>query len=550
MAENFAEIFKTEMTNIKPGNIIEGEVVGIDQEYVTVNAGLKSESLIPIQQFQDTAGILEIREGDKVEVAVDVLEDGYGMTRLSREKAKRTKVWNALQEAYENSTIVKGVVTSKVKGGFIVSLDGISAFLPGSLVDIRPMRDTTYLEGKELEFKIIKLDYVRNNAIVSRRAVVESEHTAEREELLKRMDKGVVIKGIVRNLTDYGAFLDLGGIDGLLHITDISWKRVKHPSEVVNIGDEIEVQVLEYDKERMRVSLGLKQMGEDPWTDIKTMYPPGKRTFGRVTNITDYGCFVEIEEGVEGLVHISELDWRNKNLYPSKIVSLGQEVEVMVLDIDCDRRRISLGIKQCKPNPWKGFDERYSVGDQVKGAVKLVTDFGLFVGLNEFDIDGLVHFSDISWTQIGEDVIRNYKKGDEITTVVLSSNVERERISLGIKQLEGNPVADYLQLHAKNSFVSGIIYKIDEKNFQVMLTESVIAILPFSNLNNEEDKDNMKEGDAIEASLVSVDKRTGMITLSVKAKEETEEKEAIKEYTANSDNATASIEEMVKDQND
>lgn len=551
MSENFAEIFKNEANDLKPGNIVKGKVVDIGNEFVIVNAGLKSESMIPIQQFQDGQGELEVSEGDLVEVAVDALEDGYGMTRLSREKAKRAKVWEVLEKAHEESATVFGVITSKVKGGFIVDLKGISAFLPGSLVDVRPVRDTTYLEGKELEFKIIKLDYMRNNAIVSRRAVIEAEHSVERDELIKRLEKDAIVKGIVKNLTDYGAFLDLGGIDGLLHITDMSWRRVKHPSEVVTVGDEIEVKVIEYDRERMRVSLGLKQLDGDPWaeTDIKKEYPPGTCIDdGIVTKVIEYGCFVEIKEGLEGLVHISELDWRNKNIQPSKIVSEKQKVKVMVLDVDNDRRRISLGIKQCTENPWAQFSERYQIGDQIKGVVKLVTEFGLFVGLAEFNIDGLVHISDISWTKPGEEAIRNYSKGDDVKAEVLSINIERERISLGIKQLEGNPIADYLNKHPKQSVVKGTIEKLEDSECRVMLDKGVVAMLPYSNLPQESAKENLKEGDEVEATLISIDKRSGLITLSVKAKEESEKEQAIKDYTASGDTVTASIEEKVKDQ--
>ena len=546
MSENFSEIFKNEAVNFKPGNLIEGEVIDIKSEYVVVGAGLKSESIIPIQQFQNESGELEIQQGDRVEVVVDSLEDGSGMTRLSREKAKRAQVWASLEKAFADSTVVQGIITSKVKGGFLVNLNSVSAFLPGSLVDFKPMHDTSYLEGKEHPFKIIKLDYLRNNAIVSRRAAVESDHSSEREELLNNLEKGKVIKGIVKNLTDYGAFMDLGGIDGLLHITDMSWKRIKHPSEIVSIGDEIEVKVLDYDKERMRVSLGLKQFDTDPWLDIKKIYPIGTRTFGKVTNITDYGCFVEIEDGAEGLVHISELDWHNKNTHPSKVVSVGQEVEVMVLDIDHDRRRISLGTKQCKPNPWKEFSEKYNIGDKLEGTIKLVTDFGLFVGIEDFQIDGLVHSSDISWTEPGEEKLRDYKKGDKVSVVILSVNIERERIALGIKQLQGNPTADYLNKHPKNSIVSGKIIGKNEKSFQVELAELVVATLPFSGLVTEEDQDRLKEGDQIEAALFNVDKRNGMITLSIRTKEEDEKKQAIKDYRASGDSAMASIEEKVK----
>ncbi len=534
MSENFAQLFEESLayTQMKPGTIINATVIDVTPDVVVVSAGLKSEGVIPIEQFYGPDGELEVKVGDVVEVTLDSVEDGMGETRLSREKAKRAKAWKKLEEAFENDEIVKGVITGKVKGGFTVEVEGIRAFLPGSLVDVRPVRDTAYLEGKELEFKLIKLDPSRNNVVVSRRAVVEKEYSAEREALLKNLQEGQVIKGIVKNLTDYGAFLDLGGIDGLLHITDMAWKRVKHPSEVVEIGQEIEVKVLKFDRERNRVSLGLKQLGDDPWVDITRRYPEGTRLFGKVTNITDYGCFVEIEEGVEGLVHVSEMDWTNKNVNPNKVVHLGQEVEVMILDIDEERRRISLGMKQCQPNPWEDFAANYKKGDHVRGTIKSITDFGIFVGL-EGGIDGLVHLSDISWNMPGEEAVRNYKKGDEIETVVLAVDPERERISLGIKQLDKDPFSQFMAEHPKGSIVKGVVKEVEPRAAVVELAESVDGILRASELSRDRVEDAttvLKVGDEVEAKFIGVDRKSRQIMLSIKAKDMEEEKQVMADY--------------------
>ncbi|HEY9030069.1 MAG TPA: 30S ribosomal protein S1, partial [Kangiella sp.] len=472
MSENFAQLFEESLANVemRPGAIITGVVVDIDNEVVVVNAGLKSEGVIPRNQFLSDSGELEVSVGDEVQVALDAVEDGFGETRLSRERAKRFAAWGVLEAAHEANETVKGVITGKVKGGFTVDVQSIRAFLPGSLVDVRPVRDTTHLESIELEFKVIKLDQKRNNVVVSRRAVIESENSAEREELLENLEEGSELKGIVKNLTDYGAFVDLGGIDGLLHITDMAWKRIKHPSEVVQVGDEIDVKVLKFDRERNRVSLGIKQLGSDPWVDINDRYPEGARLQGRVTNLTDYGCFVEIEDGVEGLVHVSEMDWTNKNIHPSKVVNLGDEVEVMVLDIDEERRRISLGVKQCVPNPWNEFAATHNKGDKVKGSIKSITDFGIFIGLDG-GIDGLVHLSDISWTVPGEEAVRDFKKGDEVEAVVLAVDAERERISLGIKQVDSDPLAEYLSEHPKGTVVKGKVKEVDAKGALIELAD-------------------------------------------------------------------------------
>ncbi|MDY6956604.1 MAG: 30S ribosomal protein S1 [Pseudomonadota bacterium] len=534
MSESFAELFEESLRGqtMQPGAIITGRVVGIRGDSVIVNAGFKSEGVIDIRQFYNDKGELEVAVGDEVEVALDAVEDGFGATQLSREKAKRAKSWTVLEKAFEQGEIIKGLLTGKVKGGYTVDIDEVRAFLPGSLVDVRPVRDTAYLEGKELEFKVIKLDRRRNNVVVSRRAVVEQEYSAEREALLDNLQEGSVARGVVKNLTDYGAFIDLGGIDGLLHITDMAWKRVKHPSEVVNVGDELEVKVLKFDRERRRVSLGLKQLGADPWEMIARRYPSGTRLFGKVTNITDYGCFVEIEEGVEGLVHVSEMDWTNKNVNPNKMVSIGDEVEVMVLDIDEQRRRISLGMKQCQANPWKEFAETHNKGDRISGTIKSITDFGVFIGL-EGGIDGLVHLSDITWAESSDDIVQRYKKGDEIEAVVLQVDPERERISLGIKQLEQDPFAAYLANHPKGSIVSGRVIEVDQKSAVVELTEGVEAQLWASELARDriEDARNVLHvDDTVEAKIVNVDRKNRMLTLSVKAKETHEEKEAMEDY--------------------
>jgi small subunit ribosomal protein S1 len=496
-----------------------------------VNAGLKSEGVIPVSQFLDENGELTISVGDEVDVALDAVEDGFGETRLSREKAKRAEAWKELEKAFENEEVVTGFISGKVKGGFTVDLKGIRAFLPGSLVDVRPLRDTAHLEGKELEFKVIKLDQKRNNVVVSRRAVLEAENSAEREQLLENLAEGVEIKGIVKNLTDYGAFVDLGGVDGLLHITDMAWKRIRHPSEIVNVGDEINVKVLKFDRERNRVSLGLKQLGEDPWSAIKDRYPEGSRVKARVTNLTDYGCFAELEEGVEGLVHVSEMDWTNKNIHPSKVVQVGDEVEVMVLDIDEERRRISLGIKQCQPNPWEEFSANYNKGDRISGKIKSITDFGIFIGL-EGGIDGLVHLSDISWNESGEEAVRQFKKGEEVETVILSIDPERERISLGIKQLDSDPFQEFVSEHDKGSIVTGKVVSVDAKAAVVELAEGVEAELKASEISRDkvEDARNvLNEGDEVEAKIISVDRKNRKISLSIKAKDYDDEKQAIRD---------------------
>jgi small subunit ribosomal protein S1 len=537
---------------MRPGSIITGTVVDVGNEYVTVYAGLKSESIIPVDQFRNDEGLVEVVVGDEVEVALDTVEDGFGATKLSREKAKRAKAWGRLEEAFEDSQTITGMISGKVKGGFTVDIDDIRAFLPGSLVDVRPVRDTSYLEGKPLEFKVIKLDRRRNNVVVSRRAVVEEENSAEREALLESLQEGATIKGIVKNLTDYGAFVDLGGIDGLLHITDMAWRRVKHPTEVVNVGDELEVKVLKFDRERNRVSLGLKQLGADPWVDISRRYPETTRLFGKVTNIADYGCFVEIEEGVEGLVHVSEMDWTNKNIHPTKVVQLGDEVEVMVLDIDEERRRISLGIKQCKPNPWDDFAANYNKGDHVVGSIKSITDFGVFVGL-EGGIDGLVHLSDLSWNQDGEEALRSFKKGDELETVVLSVDAERERISLGIKQLDKDPFSNYLAQNPKGSIVEGTVVEVDPKGATVELAEGVDGYLRASELSRDRVEDArsvLKVGERVEAKFVGVDRKKRHLSLSIKAKDYEDEAEAVKEYSSATSGAAATIGDLIKEQMD
>ncbi|MCE1813430.1 30S ribosomal protein S1, partial [Enterobacter hormaechei] len=513
----------------RPGAIVRGVVVAIDKDVVLVDAGLKSESAIPVEQFKNAQGELEIQVGDEIDVALDAVEDGFGETILSREKAKRHEAWLMLEKAYEEAETVTGIINGKVKGGFTVELNGIRAFLPGSLVDVRPVRDTAHLEGKELEFKVIKLDQKRNNVVVSRRAVIESENSAERDQLLENLQEGMEVKGIVKNLTDYGAFVDLGGVDGLLHITDMAWKRVKHPSEIVNVGDEITVKVLKFDRERTRVSLGLKQLGEDPWVAIAKRYPESTKLTGRVTNLTDYGCFVEIEEGVEGLVHVSEMDWTNKNIHPSKVVNVGDVVEVMVLDIDEERRRISLGLKQCKANPWQQFAETHNKNDRVEGKIKSITDFGIFIGLDG-GIDGLVHLSDISWNVAGEEAVREYKKGDEIAAVVLQVDAERERISLGIKQLAEDPFNNYLSVNKKGVIVTGKVTAVDAKGATVELADGVEGYLRASEASRDRVEDAtqvLNVGDEVEAKYVGVDRKNRVINLSVRAKDEADEKDAI-----------------------
>ncbi len=556
MSENFAEMFEQSISqmNMRVGEIITGEVVDINRDVVIVNAGLKSEGVIPVEQFYDENGELDVSIGDTVEVALDSFEDGYGESRLSREKAKRARAWTRLEEAQQADEIVTGRFTGKVKGGFTVDIGEIRAFLPGSLVDVRPVRDTAYLEEKELEFKIIKLDQKRNNVVVSRRAVVEKEFSEEREKLLETLKEGERVRGIVKNLTDYGAFLDLGGIDGLLHITDMAWKRVKHPSEVVEIGQEIDVVVLKFDREKNRVSLGLKQMGDDPWENLMRRYPEGTRLFGHVSNITDYGCFVEIEDGVEGLVHVSEMDWTNKNVNPNKMVTLGDEVEVVILEIDEERRRISLGMKQCKPNPWEEFGTTANKGDVISGKIKSITDFGIFIGL-EGNIDGLIHLTDLSWNKAGEDAVRDYQKGQEVEAMVLSIDPERERISLGIKQIEKDPFASFIASKPKGSIVNGIVVSVDAKAAVVDLGDGIEGLLRASEMATDRVEDArsfMNEGDEIEAKITGMDRKGRSIYLSIKAKDSDEEQEALKDYTATSDAkaATTSFGDLLKEKMD
>ena len=551
MTESFAELFEQSLVDkqMQPGAIVQGLVVEIRADTVVVNAGLKSEGLIPLEQFYNEEGVLEVKVGDEVEVALDALEDGFGETRLSREKAKRARVWSALEKAFEGEEIIKGLISGKVKGGFTVDIGEIRAFLPGSLVDVRPVRDAAYLEGKEQEFKVIKLDRRRNNVVVSRRAVVEQEYSAEREALLQNLQEGQIVEGVVKNLTDYGAFLDLGGIDGLLHITDMAWRRVKHPSEVVAVGDHIQVKVLKFDRERNRVSLGLKQLGDDPWIALARRYPVGTRVFGKVTNIADYGCFVEIEEGVEGLVHVSEMDWTNKNVNPNKVVALGDEVEVMVLDIDEDRRRISLGMKQCQQNPWEEFDQSHAKGDRVSGKIKSITDFGIFIGLDG-GIDGLVHLSDISWNMPGEEAVRQYKKSQEVEAVVLAVDPERERISLGIKQLDKDPFSNFVADHPKGSVIMGRVVSVDSKGAMVDLGNGVEGTLRASELSRERVDDArslLKEGEEIEAKFIGVDRKNRTITLSIKAKDMAEEAEVMQDYSRKSSTG-ATLGDIFKEQ--
>ncbi|PKM42519.1 MAG: 30S ribosomal protein S1 [Gammaproteobacteria bacterium HGW-Gammaproteobacteria-1] len=552
MSESFAELFEQSLvgSQMRPGAIITGKVVQVGNDVVVINAGLKSEGVIPVEQFLNENGELEVQVGDEVDVALEMVEDGFGATRLSREKAKRSESWTRLERASEAGETVVGRIVDKVKGGFTVDLKDIRAFLPGSLVDVRPVRDPSYLEGKDLEFKVIKLDRKRNNVVVSRRAVVESEGSEEREALLDGLQEGQVVKGIVKNLTDYGAFVDLGGIDGLLHITDMAWKRVKHPSEVVNVGDEIDVKVLKFDRERTRVSLGLKQLGEDPWEDITRRYPVGTRMFGKVTNLTDYGCFVEIEEGVEGLVHVSEMDWTNKNIHPSKVVQVGDEVEVMVLDIDAERRRISLGMKQCQENPWDAFSSTHNKGDKVSGKIKSITDFGIFIGL-EGSIDGLIHLSDIAWNVPGEEAVRNYAKGDEVEAVILAIDPERERISLGIKQMEKDPFSNYVAEHRKGSVVKGIVREVDAKGAIIDLEEGVEGYLRASELSRDRVEDArtlLKAGEEIEAKFMGVDRKNRTISLSVKAKDSEEEAEAMQDYNRAAAAANPTLGDLLKEQ--
>jgi small subunit ribosomal protein S1 len=551
MTESFAQLFEQSIANqrIKPGMILTGLIVSVGDDMVVVNVGLKSEAVIPLEQFKNERGEIEVKAGDSVEVALDAMEDGTGETRLSREKAKRARTWTRLEESFNKSEIVTGTITGRVKGGFTVEIDNVRAFLPGSLVDVRPVRDTAYLEGKSLEFKVIKLDQKRNNVVVSRRAVVEQEFSAERSALMDNLQEGTVLKGTVKNLTDYGAFVDLGGIDGLLHITDMAWKRIKHPSEMLNIGDEVEAKVLRFDRERNRVSLGLKQLGDDPWVDIKRRYPEGTRIFGKVTNITDYGAFIEIEEGVEGLVHVSEMDWTNKNVHPTKIVQLGDEVEAMILDIDEERRRISLGIKQCQANPWEEFGATHNKNDKVRGVIKSITDFGIFVGLDG-GIDGLIHLTDLSWGRPGEEAVRDYKKGDEVEAVVLAVDPERERISLGIKQMEGDPFTTFVAEHGKGSIVKGTVTAVDAKGAVVKFSDEVEGYLRASELARDRVEDArtiLKEGDEVESKITTIDRKNRKITLSVKAKDMERENEAVQEYTRKPASGTSSLAEKLKE---
>jgi len=536
MSETFAELLEESLNSseMKPGAVIEAEVVDINGDYVVVNAGLKSESEIPVSQFRDSEGAVQVNIGDRVEVAIETVEDGYGNTRLSRERARRAKSWEVLESAFAEQSIVTGILTGKVKGGFTVSIDEVRAFLPGSLVDVRPVTDTLFLENKQLEFKVIKLDRVRNNVVVSRRAVVEKEMEVERAELLQNLEEGQVVKGMVKNLTDYGAFVNLGGLDGLLHITDIAWKRVKHPSDVLEVGQELDVRVLKFDRERNRVSLGLKQLGEDPWSDIARRYPANTRIFGKITNLTDYGVFVELEEGVEGLVHVSEMDWTNKNVHPSKVCHLGDEVEVMVLEIDSERRRISLGIKQCTSNPWEEFAATHNRNDRITGQIRSITDFGVFIGLAG-GIDGLIHLSDLSWDRSGEDIAREFKKGDEVTAVVLSVDPDRERISLGIKQAEDDPFSAYVSANPKGSVVKGVVGTIDEKGAVIHLEDGVEGYLRAAELSRDfvgDARNALQQGAEVEARITSIERKSRRITLSVKALEMEIEGKAIEEYSA------------------
>ncbi len=552
MSESFAELFEQSQIEgkMRPGSIVSATVVDISQDTVVVNAGLKSEGLIPASQFFDENGEIEVSIGDEVDVSLDAVEDGFGETRLSREKAKRLMAWTALEKAHEADEIVKGVISERVKGGFTVDIDKVRAFLPGSLIDVRPVKDTTYLEGKLLEFKVIKIDQRRNNVVVSRRAVVETENSTERAELLESLQEGAVVKGIVKNTTDYGAFLDLGGVDGLLHITDMAWKRVKNPSEIVTVGDEIEVKVLKFDRERNRVSLGLKQMGDDPWGDLSKRYPEGARLRGKVTNLADYGCFVELEEGVEGLVHVSEMDWTNKNVHPSKLVQVAEEVDVVILDIDAERRRISLGMKQCQPNPWEQFAATHNKGDRVVGTIKSITDFGIFIGL-EGDIDGLVHLSDITWSGTGEEFIHGYSKGDEVETVVLAVDADRERISLGVKQMEKDPFSNYVAENSKGSIVKAIIESVEMRSVTLTLAEGVGGYMRSSEISMgakvDDARTEVKVGDELEVKITAIDRKKRSINVSIRAKESDDEAAAVEEYGSGSEVAGSKLGDLLKE---
>ena len=549
--ENFAQLLEeySAVQEMNQGEVITAEVVAITDKHVIVNAGLKSESLIDLNEFKNAQGELEVKVGDFVTVTIESVENGFGETKLSREKAKRAADWLALEEAMESGEILSGVINGKVKGGLTVMINSIRAFLPGSLVDVRPVKDTSHFEGKEVEFKVIKLDRKRNNVVVSRRAVLEETLGEERQALLETLQEGTVVKGIVKNITDYGAFVDLGGIDGLLHITDLAWRRVKHPSEVLEVGQEVEAKVLKFDQDRSRVSLGMKQLGEDPWSGLARRYPARTRLFGKVTNLTDYGAFVEIEQGIEGLVHVSEMDWTNKNVHPSKVVQLGDEVEVMILDIDEDRRRISLGMKQCQANPWEEFAANFNKGDKLTGAVKSITDFGIFVGLPG-NIDGLVHLSDLSWSESGEEAVRKYKKGEDVEAVVLSIDVEKERISLGVKQLEGDPFGSYISINDKGALVKGTVKSVEAKGAEVQLADEVVAYLPASEFDSERVEDlttKLKEGDEVEAVIVTVDRKNRNIKLSVKARTAKENREALNTVNAAASHAgTTSLGDLLK----
>ncbi|MBK85568.1 MAG: 30S ribosomal protein S1 [Pseudomonadota bacterium] len=555
MSESFAELFELSLkeTDMTPGAIVTATVVAIDNDWVTVNAGLKSEGVIPRVQFLDENGQLEVSVNDEVEVAIESLEDGWGETKLSREKAKRAQMWRSLEKSFEADETVTGIISGKVKGGFTVDIDNVRAFLPGSLVDVRPIRDTAHLEGKELEFKVIKLDAKRNNVVVSRRSVLEQENSVERDALLANLEEGMEVTGVIKNLTDYGAFVDLGGIDGLLHITDMAWKRIKHPSEIVNVGDELQVKVLKFDKERNRVSLGLKQLGEDPWVAIARNYQEGTKVKARVTNLTDYGCFAELEEGVEGLVHVSEMDWTNKNIHPSKVVSVGEEIEVMVLDVDQERRRISLGIKQCRSNPWDDFATRFEKGQRISGKIKSITDFGIFIGLDG-GIDGLVHLSDLSWDEAGEEAVRNFKKGDDVEAVILSIDPERERISLGIKQMQQDAFGDYVTANDKGAVVTGKVTEVDSKGAVVELAEEVTALLRASEISKARVDDasaHLNVGEEVEVKIISIDRKNRSIQVSIKAKDADEEKDALKEHATKApafDQGPKTIGDLIKAQ--
>ncbi|WP_221801210.1 30S ribosomal protein S1 [Oceanobacter mangrovi] len=555
MSESFADLFEESLKELdmQPGSIVTGTVVDIDSDWVTVNSGLKSEAVIPRSQFLNEKGELEVAIGDETQVSLEAVEDGFGETRLSREKAKRAESWKELEKAFEAEELVTGIINGKVKGGFTVDLKNIRAFLPGSLVDVRPVRDTAHLEGKELEFKVIKLDAKRNNVVVSRRAVLEAANSQEREELLANLQEGQSVKGIVKNLTDYGAFVDLGGVDGLLHITDMAWKRIKHPSEIVAVGDEIDVKVLKFDRERNRVSLGLKQLGDDPWVNINDRYPESAIVKARVTNLTDYGCFAELEEGVEGLVHVSEMDWTNKNIHPSKVVQVGDEIDVMVLDIDEERRRISLGIKQCTMNPWEAFGTQFNKGDKISGKIKSITDFGIFIGLDG-GIDGLVHLSDISWNDNGEEAVRNYKKGDELETVILSIDPERERISLGVKQLENDPFNDFVAENDKGAIITGKVISVDAKAAIVEVAPGVEAVLKASEISRDKVEDArtvLNEGDEVEAAITLVDRKNRALNISVRAKDSADDRQALKDVRAKADSEVSgptTIGDLIKEQ--